>query len=140
MLFKRKMTYEEKELTQEDSRAIYNLLKEEKSLQTIRLETEYRTNQIQETQEEMIKLETEINSKMSGTFVIKEEEKDKEGNVKEEQEFFKPTTERALIDSMSSDLLVVGDVVTDSREWVKGKPEEPMTWTAYKESFINEEV
>ena len=89
---------------------------------------------------EIKSLESQIISKMKGSYLLTGEEShfDEETGEKVvdvEAVYFKPTTEVALKNSISSDLLDVDLLVTDVRVWSDGKPDESPTWVDYKNSF-----
>jgi len=95
---------------------------------------------------EIKRLESEILSKMNGTFVITprvlaEYEVDEEGNQVETKPYVSPTyyklsTEVALKESLKSDLLKVETLVADVRAW--HTEDSKLTWTAFKDCFKEE--
>ena len=90
---------------------------------------------------EIRSLESEMVSKMSGTFVTlvgSPEVLDEEGNVTEaatSPTYFSVSTEANLVSSMDSSILTVATVVEDVRIWSDGNPDEEPTWATYKASF-----
>ena len=108
------------------------------------LEDNIATEYTEQVQKEISILESEMVSKMSGSYVLTPKvlaTYDDEGEVLTKEvpaTYYIVTTEAALKASMSSDLLDVSTVVTDVRIWSDGKPDESPSWTTYKSSFTSE--
>ena len=105
------------------------------------LEDNIATEYTEQVQAEINKLESEMVSKMSGSYELTAKIPavyDEEGEILTEEvpaTYYVVTTEIALKASMSSDLLDIDTVVTDVRIWSDGKPDETPSWTTYKASF-----
>ena len=105
------------------------------------LEDNIATEYTEQVQAEINKLESEMVSKMSGSYELTAKIPavyDEEGEILTEEvpaTYYVVTTETALKASMSSDLLDIDTVVTDVRIWSDGKPDETPSWTTYKASF-----
>jgi len=137
MLFKRKQKRETKEaVKQSDASAIYELLKE-KTPQQIRLSTKYKGRDIKEVVKEIKRLESEINLKMSGGYVV-ETVTDEEGN--EAKQYYEPSTKSNLKKTLSSDILDVATVINDVILWSDGEPEIEKSWVKFKKSFEPDEI
>ena len=137
MLFKRKQIgVVEKQITLDDASAIYELLKE-KTPQQIRLSTKYKGRDIKEVVKEIKRLESEINLKMSGGYVV-ETVTDEEGN--EAKQYYEPSTKSNLKKTLSSDILDVATVINDVILWSDGEPEIEKSWVKFKKSFEPDEI
>ncbi len=141
MLFKKEIkTQKLLPITSELAQQIYELLKI-KDANRIFLEDNIATEYTKQVEEEIKKLESEMVSKMNGTFELTAKiptEYDEEGNVINEEvpaTYYTVTTETALKNSMSSELLNISKVVEDIRIWSDGKPDETPSWYMYKKSF-----
>ena len=105
------------------------------------LEDNIATEYTEQVQAEINKLESEMVSKMSGSYELTAKIPavyDEEGEILTEEvpaTYYVVTTEIALKASMSSDLLDIDTVVTDVRIWSDGKPDETPSWSNYKNSF-----
>jgi len=105
------------------------------------LEDNIATEYTEQVQAEINKLESEMVSKMSGSYELTAKIPavyDEEGEILTEEvpaTYYVVTTEIALKASMSSDLLDIDTVVTDVRIWSDGKPDETPLWTTYKASY-----
>ena len=127
-------------LTAENAMVIYDLLKT-KDANRIFLEDNIPTEHTVQVEKEIQQMESEMVSKMSGTFATveaKPAELDKNGQETKaavEAVYFAPTTEAALVSSMSSDLITVATLVIDVRAWSDGNPDQEPTWAVYKASF-----
>jgi len=105
------------------------------------LEDNIATEYTEQVQAEINKLESEMVSKMSGSYELTAKIPavyDEEGEILTEEvpaTYYVVTTETALKASMSSDLLDIDTVVTDVRIWSDGKPDETPLWTTYKASY-----
>ncbi len=127
-------------LTSEKAMEIYEALKT-KNLNRLFLEDNIPTEYTKQVMKEMQSLESEMVSKMNGRFELTPRilaEYDEEGNISKEAipaTYFKVTTETALKNSMSSEILNIDTVVVDIRIYSDGKPDELPTWTVYKASF-----
>ena len=105
------------------------------------LEDNIATEYTEQVQAEIQKLESEMVSKMSGSYELTAKIPavyDEEGEILTEEvpaTYFVVTTETALKASMSSDLLDIDTVCVDVRIWSDGKPDETPSWTTYKASF-----
>jgi len=128
-------------LTSTQAMVVYEGLKT-KDANTLFLEDNIPTGHSEAVVKEMRRLETEMVSKMNGSFLLNAEQShyDDEGNkvVDKEAEYFVVTTEAALKNSLSSDLLDVAVVVVDVRIWSDGNPDATPSWTVYKNSFSEE--
>ena len=127
-------------LTSIQAMGIYELLKT-KDGNTLFLESNIATEYTEQVQAEINKLESEMVSKMSGSYELTAKIPavyDEEGEILTEEvpaTYYVVTTETALKASMSSDLLDIDTVVTDVRIWSDGKPDETPSWTTYKASY-----
>ena len=105
------------------------------------LEDNIATEYTEQVQAEINKLESEMVSKMNGSYELTAKIPavyDEEGEILTEEvpaTYYVVTTETALKASMSSDLLDIDTVVTDVRIWSDGKPDETPLWTTYKASY-----
>ena len=105
------------------------------------LEDNIATEYTEQVQAEINKLESEMVSKMNGSYELTAKISavlDEEGEILTEEvpaTYYVVTTETALKASMSSDLLDIDTVVTDVRIWSDGKPDETPLWTTYKASY-----
>jgi len=105
------------------------------------LEDNIATEYTEQVQAEINKLESEMVSKMNGSYELTAKilaVYDEEGEILTEEvpaTYYVVTTEIALKASMSSDLLDIDTVVTDVRIWSDGKPDETPLWTTYKASY-----
>jgi len=105
------------------------------------LEDNIATEYTEQVQAEINKLESEMVSKMNGSYELTAKIPavyDEEGEILTEEvpaTYYVVTTEIALKASMSSDLLDIDTVVTDVRIWSDGKPDETPLWTTYKASY-----
>ena len=119
---------------------IYEALKS-KDGNRLFLEDNIATEYTEQVQAEINKLESEMVSKMSGSYELTAKIPavyDEEGEILTEEvpaTYYVVTTETALKASMSSDLLDIDTVVTDVRIWSDGKPDETPLWTTYKASY-----
>ena len=92
-------------------------------------------------EKEINRLESEMVSKMSGSFIIEPAVPatyTEDGEIDEEEVpavYFGVTTETALKASMSSEILDIPTLVTDVRIWSDGNPDQEPAWTNYKASF-----
>ena len=120
---------------------IYELFKAGKDETTMYIEDGIRFDDSTKVKKEYIKLESEMVSKMNGTYELTPYIPpiyDEDGNIitpAVSATYYAVTTENALKDSISSNLLVMATLVKDVREWSEGKPTMPRTWTKYKTSF-----
>ena len=142
-LFNTTNTFTETNVTAIDAQAIYVLLKTKNS-SDIRREDNYRMFNIEQVQAEIKKLESEMVSKMNGSYVTVEEvshidEESGETVIDTPVEYFSVTTETALKESMSSDILDVDTLVEDVRKWSDNNPDSAPTFSVYKNSFNQEE-
>jgi hypothetical protein len=136
MLFKKVQTQAEfVGLSDSGYQAIYELLLV-KSPQSIRLMDGYSMVHIQIVLDEAKRLENEINSRMSGGYVIDEATYDNDGIELTPVVYFSVTDEASLQDSLSSEILDINDVVFDVRIWSDGNPDVEPSWTVYKNSFV----
>jgi len=135
MLFKRKKAiYKEPELTKEIASDIYELLKTE-NMQSIRLNYGYRMEHIKAVKKEAKRIEAEMINKMSGKYPLTPPSFDEEGNVLTPAEYYIPTTQAHIKNSITSDLLDVATVVNDIRCWSDGDPDNAPSWKKYKQAF-----
>ena len=144
-LFKSNIETVEKEvLNAESAQAIYAEFKAGKNENELfKLGVSFADSKI--VMDEIKVLESEMLSKMNGSFVLTEAVPaefilDEDGTQVETKAwipatYFVVTTETALKNSMSSDLLDIATVVNDVRIWSDGNPDVLPTWTTYKESF-----
>jgi hypothetical protein len=140
MLFKQKHNRAVKEaLSQSDATAIYELLKT-KSPQVIRLTTQYNGKDIHAVVKEVKRLEAEVNSKMSGGYVLLSASTDEEGVVTPAV-YYEVKTFANMKNSLQSNLLDVETVLNDIMIWVNGDPvaDKDITWFQFKKTF-NQEV
>ena len=92
-------------------------------------------------EKEINRLESEMVSKMSGSFIIEPAVPatyTEEGEIDEEAVpavYYTVTTEKALKEGMSSEILDIPTLVTDVRIWSDGNPDQEPSWTNYKSSF-----
>ncbi len=127
-------------LEKEKAMEIYELLKT-KDANTLFLEDNIPTEYTKQVEKELKRLESEMVSKMNGSFELTAKipaEFDEEGiETKAEvpATYYIVTTETALKESMSSDIIDIPTLVTDIRVWSDGNPDVLPTWTAYKASF-----
>ena len=90
---------------------------------------------------EIKSLESEMVSKMNGTFVTlvgSPAVLDEEGEITTPAvppTYFVVSTEANLVSSMDSSILTVATVVEDVRIWSDGNPDASPTWATYKASF-----
>jgi len=130
-------------LSADEAMSIYELLKT-KDANVLFLEEDIATEYTEQVEKELKRLESEVVSKMSGSFVTTPKVPatyDEMGEVDKEAipaVYYKVTTETALKSSLSSDLLDVDTVVADVRAWSDGNPDETPNWTTYKNSFSEE--
>ena len=130
-------------LSSKNAKIIYGKLKT-KDGNRLFLEDDIATEYTEQVQKEISSLESEMVSKMSGSYVLTPKvlaTYDDEGEVLTKEVpavYYIVTTEAALKASMSSDLLDVSTVVTDVRIWSDGKPDESPSWDTYKSSFTSE--
>ena len=141
-LFNTTNTFTETNVTAIDAQAIYVLLKTKNS-SDIRREDNYRMFNIEQVQAEIKKLESEMVSKMNGSYVTVEEvshidEESGETVIDTPVEYFSVTTEVALKESMSSDILDTDTLVEDVRIYSDGNPDASPTFSDYKASFSEE--
>ena len=87
---------------------------------------------------EMKSLESEMVSKMQGSYLLEEAVKNEEGEITTPPVYFIVTTETALKESMSSDLLDTDILVEDVRIWSDGNPDKEPSWVDYKKLFVEE--
>ena len=105
------------------------------------LEDNIATEYTEQVQAEINKLESEMVSKMSGSYELTAKIPavyDEEGEILTEEvpaTYYVVTTETSLKASMSSKLLTVDTVVTDVRAWSAGNPDKTPSWTTYKASY-----
>jgi len=127
-------------LTAEMAQSIYELLKTN-DINTLFLEQNISTEFSSKVQDEIIRLENEMVSKMNGSFELTARVPatyDDEGEIVDEEvpaTYFKVTTEKALKESMTSEILDIPTIVTDVRIWSDGKPDEEPTWSNYLLTF-----
>ena len=90
---------------------------------------------------EIKRLESEMVSKMNGTFVTlvgSPAVLDEEGEITTPAvppTYFVVSTEANLVSSMDSSILTIATVVEDVRIWSDGNPDASPTWATYKASF-----
>lgn len=92
---------------------------------------DYSMNQIKTVSKEMIRLNNEIDSKMSGSYLISSAEYDEEGVETSPAVYFEPTTKQALIDSLSSSLLDITIFANDKIVYDKGDYDADRTWEEF---------
>ncbi len=110
-------------LTPTEAKAIYARLiagENENDLFKTGIPFEYSAQVIAEAK----RIESEMVSKLNGTFVI-------------DEGYYEVTTEAQLRNSITSTLLTIATVVADVRIWSDGNPDNSPSWTVYKNSFIN---
>jgi len=92
-------------------------------------------------EKEINRLESEMVSKMAGSYILEPSVPatyTEDGEIDEKAVpavYYAVTTEDALKKGMSSDLLDIPTLVTDVRIWSDGNPNQEPTWTNYKSSF-----
>jgi len=125
-------------ITSEFAQAIYDGFKKKKTRTQLFKEnvvdTPYIFEYIQSVYEEKNVLESEVLSKMNGTYLVSAAEYDGIGNKTKDEVYFSPTTEKALIDSVSSAFnseTFIGDMI----KWADGCYMEDRTWEQYKLLF-----
>ena len=127
-------------LTAKTAQSIYELLKTH-DINTLFLEQNIPTEYSAQVQNEINRLESEMVSKMNGSFELTARVPvtyDEEGEIVDKEisaTYYKVTTEKALKESMSSELLDIPTIVTDVRIWSDGKPDEEPAWGDYKATF-----
>ena len=128
-------------LTSEQAKAIYEGLKT-KDINNLFLEDNIPTEYSEEVNKEMKRIESEILSKMRGTFLITPavaEQLDENEEVlvaAVEAVYFELTTKTALLASLSSDLLDVEYVLEDVEDY-SIVYKEGRTWVEFKELVTN---
>ena len=122
-------------LTAEDAQTIYGKLSEGKTETQLFTEEAISFDDSKTVQTEIKRLESEMRAKMNGSYLLEEEVKDEEGEITTPAVYFKVTTETALKESMSSDLLDTDTLVTDVRMWSGGNPDEAPLWADYLKTF-----
>jgi len=127
-------------LSAETAQEIYELLKTH-DINTLFLENDIPTEYSSQVAKEINKLEGEMVSKMSGSFELTARvpaTHDDEGEIVDEEvpaTYYEVTTEKALKESMSSEILDIPTIVTDVRIWSDGNPDEEPSWGDYKATF-----
>ena len=125
-------------LTEVSAMVVYEALKT-KDPNRLFLEDNIPTEYSMQVLAEIRSLESEMVSKMSGTFVTlvgSPAVLDEEGATSAvPPTYFAVTTEANLVSSMDSSILTVATVVEDVRIWSDGNPDEEPTWATYKASF-----
>ena len=137
-LFTKTNTFEESNVTKSEALLIYELLKT-KNESDIRRENNYRMFKIKQVIAEMKRIENEVNIKMSGNYLISEEEyhfNDEELKIIDKQAvYFVPTTLLKLIESVSSDILNVTAVISDIMKYKDSDINTIPSWNEFKEMF-----
>jgi len=108
---------------------------------TLFLEDDIPTEYSMQVLAEIKSLESEMVSKMNGTFVTlvgSPAVLDEEGEITTPAvppTYFVVSTEANLVSSMDSSILTIATVVEDVRIWSDGNPDASPTWATYKASF-----
>ena len=129
-------------LTAEKAKEIYELLKT-KDANSIFLEDNIPTEYTKQVQTEMDRLENETITKASGNFIIEPaypETYNEDGEVDEEAVpavYYKLTTKKALLESMSSDLLDVSEACSDVEDYY-GEYKKDRSFTDFVKLLTNE--